>query len=118
MSAEHLVPFKSGDDDRRNVNGANKGSRWSKKIIEEQFAIVTKAKNLSGEEIDIPIGTQVIISCIKNAIDGDTKSLKELLDRLEGTPTQTINQKVEGSISKSITEWVDTPSQENGDKTE
>jgi len=92
-----------------NKNGANRGSQWSKKIIRKYFDQEISGKDLDGKEAKIPAGELAIIECIKKAIKGDVKSLKELLDRLEGTPIQTVNQHVVSDTNKPINEWVDTP---------
>ena len=88
--------FKGKDfaSNPENINrtGENRGSQWSKTIIRKYLDKPIKKENLNDEEEELPVGEHVVIAILKEALNGNYKAAKELLDRLEGTPAQTINQ--------------------------
>lgn len=96
---------KTFKDNPDNINrtGLNRGVRWSKNVIAEHLQTIIKHKNdLTGEDEEKQVYDHIILKAIKKALDGDSRALKEVLDRLEGTSIQnvdhtTLGEKIDGT---------------------
>ena len=105
MNIDNLVPFKEGDDSRRNSTGLNKGHTHSKTRLLKFLNLYIKAKNDAlgtDEEVEMSVLENMDMKQIAKAMTGDTKAYKEIMDRLEGKAIETINQKVEIDNEKKI----------------
>lgn len=81
------IPFKKGDDPRRNIEGRPKGAenfstKW-RAFIEK----VAKQNNLTPNEID----EQLLAVGFKKAKEGDYNFYRDVHDRVYGRPTQPID---------------------------
>jgi hypothetical protein len=73
-----LVPFKKGKDPRRNVNGANRGSKWLTTKLE---IALTKLGDGNKEPYDELLVKRVMKKAI---IEGDMRAVEHIWNRLEG----------------------------------
>lgn len=88
------TPFKKGQSG--NPNGRPKGRRNKSTIIKKFLEAVRKQKNpISGELENLQIQEQMVLAQIANALKGDTKAFKELMDGAYGMNTQKIEQDIE-----------------------
>ena len=85
----NLVPIKPGET--RNPNGRPKGQKNYATIFRE--ALVALAKK-NGKDPDV-LEREIVEAGIARAAKGDYRFYKDNLDRLHGTPTQTIKATVE-----------------------
>lgn len=81
------VPFKKGEDPRRNTDGRPQGSLDFKTKWEIFIDKVAKSNNLSPQEID----EQLFAIGYKKAKEGDFQFYKDIHDRIYGKAPQTIN---------------------------
>ncbi len=90
-------PFKKGDDPRRNVTGANRGSKWLTTKLDEALRRI-------GDGNKEPYDDLLIKRVMRNAIvDGDMRAIEHIWNRLEGTAPQTIDLQSKGeSIASGI----------------
>jgi hypothetical protein len=102
---ENLKPFKKGKSG--NPNGRPKGSPNTKTRLQNLLSLVQKVENkITGEEEDLTVAEQMDIAIVNKAMLGDVKAYEQILDRLEGKTTQTIdlNNNVKGSIP--LEQWI------------
>lgn len=113
-----LVPFKEGDDPRRNLRGNYNNVPHSKTRLLKILNLIQKKENeLTGENEDLSIAEQMDLKIIARALSGDVKAYKEIIDRLEGTPIQTVNQKVVTETDIPITKWIEGGDQKTLEET-
>jgi hypothetical protein len=102
---ENLKPFKKGESG--NPKGYPKGLPNSKNRLQILLSLVQKVENkITGEEEDLTVAEQMDIAIVNKAMLGDVKAYEQILDRLEGKTTQTIdlNNNVKGSIP--LEQWI------------
>lgn len=108
-SLENLrPPWKPGESG--NPDGKPKGIEHSKTRLLKFLALIIKSKNQllnSEEEIEMSVLEKMDMGQIALAISGDTKAYKEILDRLEGKPIETVKQSIDLSTEKVINISVD-----------
>lgn len=77
----------------RNPNGRPKGALGAKTILKRFLSLIEKdVKNpVTGEREDMSVAEVMTLSIIAKARKGDLRAYKEILDRLEGTPKQTVD---------------------------
>ena len=85
MAKKDLIPFKKGDDPRRNVTGKNRGSKWLTTSLDEALQKIAEG---SKETYHALLVKRVIKKAI---VDGDNTMIQHIWNRLEGTAPQTIN---------------------------
>lgn len=78
-----LKPFKKGDDSRRNVTGANKGSRQLTTLLREALEVIGKG---SKEQYAVLLVKKVMRMAI---VDGNEQMIKLCWNYLEGLPKET-----------------------------
>lgn len=88
--------FKEGQSG--NPNGRPKGALSSKTILNKFLSLVEKGvKNpVTGEFEDMTVAEVMTLSIIAKARKGDLNAYKEVLDRLEGKPQQSIDHTTGG----------------------
>ena len=102
------IPFKKGDDARRNTTGANKGSRWNKSLLkelmtiplseEESEATFYKIKDKfptifkSTEERNLQLFMELKQIALMSSTNEMTSqiAINAIKDRVEGKPNQPI----------------------------
>ena len=90
---ENLKPFKKGAEWTGNKNGRPKGVQHSRTRLLKILELVQKKKNpVTGVDEEFTLLEQMDMKMVVKALNGDARAYKEILDRLEGTPIQTINQ--------------------------
>ena len=77
-----LKPFKKGNDPRRNVTGANKGSRHLTALMREAL----EATGKGGKE---QYAVLLVEKVRKMAMDGNEQMIKLCWNYLEGLPRET-----------------------------
>ncbi len=82
----NLKPFKKGDK-RINRKGKAKGQRDYATIYREALIKLGKETGMSPQKIE----DDIIANGARLAKKGDYRFYKDMLDRLHGTPTQTVN---------------------------
>lgn len=87
-SIENLNPAKSGDI--RNPKGKPKGTPNTKTVLKRLLSVVITDRE-SGQKMTVH--EQMLSSLLQKAKDGDRRSIKEILDRFEGKPAQSIEVK-------------------------
>ena len=105
-SLANLVPFKEGDDERRNLNG-NTGGGWIsseiRKLIEGEMDL-----DVDGESRKINGAQAIAITLFKIATDKTSneasklRAIAEIIDRLEGKAQQTVHQNNTGDQTLTI----------------
>lgn len=74
--------FKPGPDPRRNIDGANRGSKW---LTTQLAEALKKIGDGQSESFDVLLVKRVLKSAI---VDGDMRAISHIWDRLEGKPVQ------------------------------
>lgn len=100
--------------ERINREGRPKGVENSKTRLLRLLSLVQKKKNpVTGETEEFTVLEQMDMQMIAKALKGDQKAYKEIMDRLEGSPNQKIEQKTEhAGEQKVIFEIIETTSQQ------
>lgn len=80
--------FKKGQSG--NLAGRPKGRKTWKLVFQEFLDMQDKLTLPDGETVDVPIQYKIAYQLVKMAKEGDLASIKELIDRCEGKPTQRI----------------------------
>lgn len=75
-----LKPFKKGKDPRRNITGANRGSKWLTTLLDEALRKMAEGHK---ESYDALLIKRVLRSAI---VDGDMRAVEHIWDRIEGKP--------------------------------
>ena len=97
---KQLVPFKKGEDERRNITGANKGSKWLTTELDEALRAI-------GEGNKDPYHVMLIKRLMKKAIvEGDMRAIELIWDRLEGGASL---DELKGSTITNFTQIVINP---------
>jgi len=84
---ENLIPFKKGEDPRRNTTGENKGSVHIKKKLIKAFQRIHEGTGTSYDELFVQ-------ATIKDGIKVDGQSRRIIWQYLEGLPQQNVDMKV------------------------
>lgn len=102
---ENLKPFTGKDDPR---NGKKpKGCEHSSTRLKRILGLVQIKKNpITGKDEKFSIEEQMDMALVIKALKGDHKAYKELMDRKEGKPAQTIDQNVTVT-NPVIIDWTD-----------
>lgn len=113
MNDENLRPFKEGDDPRRNLDGRPPGKSF-KTIFDELLEMMVKDHGIKSaqEIVDMyPDGkvtykqAMAVRMIAKAVLDPESKSAERIMNRTEGKPIETVNQKLsvtEIQIEKTI----------------
>lgn len=110
---KNLIPFEPGKSG--NPNGRPKGTENSKTRLLRLLSIAQKKKNpFTGDEEDFTILEQMDVKVIVKALKGDLKAYKEIVDRLEGTPTNKQEHEFTGD-SIPLMKWAEEPKKEKED---
>lgn len=98
---ENLKPFVKGDDERRNVTGANAGSKHRSTIARKWLEIELNEINpLTGLAEKLSYEDLITLAQIKKAKDEqDTNAYKALQDSAYGAPKQETDVKHSGSVN-------------------
>lgn len=78
------IPFKKGDDPRRNTAGRPQGSLDFKTKFYKVIDKLAKQNNITPEEVE----EQLLLVGYKKAKDGDYSFYRDLMDRIHGRPVQ------------------------------
>lgn len=111
---KNAVPFKKGDDERRNVTGANKGSKWRKTLLADLMSLNVDDENAEYLKLKAKFPKQFNMSEEKNLQlfmelkqislifseneSVSQKAISEVKDRIDGKPTQYSETKSESTI--------------------
>lgn len=95
----NLIPFKLGEDDRRNTTGKNKGIEHSKTRLKRMLSIVVKGRlptedGTEGELQELTILELMDAAIIKKAIKGDLAAYNEIMNRFEGRAREEVRQTI------------------------
>jgi hypothetical protein len=87
---QNLTPFKKGH--KTSVgHGRPKGSRSLVTILKEALAQEIPIKNKETGKTEKKLVAELVIAgLVRNAVKGDIRHAREILDRLEGKPMQSI----------------------------
>lgn len=94
------IPFKKGDDPRRNTAGRPQGSLDFKTKFYKVIDKLAKQNNITPEEVE----EQLLLVGYKKAKDGDYSFYRDLHDRLYGKAPQTIDINADITIDDGLTE--------------
>lgn len=83
-SLENLILFQEGNQFAKG-HGRPKGKSLTTILKEALEMQVTKDETKKASE-------WIVAALIKSSMDGDIRAIKEIFDRIEGKPLQTINQ--------------------------
>ena len=94
------VPFKKGDDPRRNIDGRPQGSldfktKWYKMIDK-----IAEVNDITSEEVEL----ELIKVGYKRAKDGDYSFYRDAMDRIHGKPVQPSEVEVKGNLTIQFAE--------------
>lgn len=93
---ENLIPVKKGEV--RNPNGRPKGVPNAKTRYLRFLTLIQQANNpMTGVLEDMTVAEQLDLEMIKKAQTGDINAYKEIMDRLEGKPTQVVDMNMTDS---------------------
>ena len=87
-----LVPFKKGNDPRRNVTGANKGHRSFAADFEEVVEKIAKQAKITPSEAR----QRLLLKGYSEAKKGNYKFWQYIHNQLYGSAPETLNVNVEG----------------------
>ncbi len=76
------VPFKAGDDPRRNLEGRPKGSKNFTTLFDEAIIKIAEEGEVSDVEIEL------VKRAVKKAMTGDYSFYRDVMDRKFGKPVQ------------------------------
>jgi len=85
------VPFKVGEDERRNLNGKPLGTKSFDTLFEEAIRIIVKEKKIPGllnPEIDL------VIKAVVEGLKGNYPYFRDIMDRRFGKAKETIEAKI------------------------
>jgi hypothetical protein len=86
-----------------NPNGRKKGVPNTATRLKKLLEIVQHADNpVTGEKEEMTVAEQMDYAIISKALKGDVKAYNELLNRLEGKPKETLDQKVTVNPAREI----------------
>jgi len=95
---KNLIPFKKGEDKRRNVKGRPPGLPSLKESL---------TKLLFEEKDNKTAIEQVLTVLLNRALKGDIRAIQELLDRYYGKVSQKIDSNVSGNgLNITPIEWI------------
>ena len=86
------VPFKKGDDPRRNTDGRPKGSVGFKTIFQEAIKKIAKTQDLDPNSIEVDL----VIKGISEARGGNYQFWRDIFDRNYGRPQQQMDITTKG----------------------
>lgn len=96
---KNLIPPVKGEI--RNPKGRPPGVENSSKRLLRLLALIQSKKNtVTGEMEDFTVAEQMDMKQIGKALNGNISAYREILDRLEGKPNQSI--KTEGILEMNI----------------
>jgi len=113
-TTKNLKPFKSGDEWKGNPNGRPKGAlsltTILKRMIENgevEMKIKKTKKNKDGTETTyydtVRISPELLHQgVLKKACAGNTRAYELITNRIEGLPTQNLNQNLSGDVNLNI----------------
>ena len=90
------IPFKEGDDPRRNLEGRPKGSKNFDTIFEAAIRKIVEEKKIN---IDDP-EREMVIKAVIEALKGNYAYFRDLMDRKYGKATENID--IKGEIQSKI----------------
>jgi hypothetical protein len=97
MSKEDLIPFKPGQSG--NPKGRPKGTQNISTRLRRLLDVTENLSNPITEEVEgFSVLEQIDMKLILKAREGDLASIKEVYDRLEGKPKQTVEESGEKKI--------------------
>ena len=105
---KYAVPFKKGDDERRNTTGLNKGSKWNKNLLKDLLSVNVLAEDStlfeslknkfpkifnSSDEKNLQLFVELKqIGLIFSEVEAiSQKAITEVKDRIEGKSKQEID---------------------------
>lgn len=96
---QNLKPIKKGEV--RNPKGRPKGLVHSTTRLKRLLELVQNRRNpVTGEMEQFSVVEQMDMAIVAKALRGDINAYRELLDRLEGKPKQTIDQVTQTIVIK------------------
>lgn len=94
--SDNLIPFKKG---HKKVGGKKKGHKsltaQIKKMLKHKF---THTDPISEQKESKTIAEHIVNALLAKAISGEDKSIKEVLDRIEGRPVHQIDGNITGNM--------------------
>lgn len=89
------MAFKKGQS-------GNPGGRKTEKLFTDALRLALNEEDETTKKKKLRLVAEKLI---KNALEGDNTAIKEIADRIEGKPQQTVEQKIDASVEINLVDY-------------